>query len=129
MLFLFHVDLIPSELDEWMKKQRIMYKKDRGNNRRRAKHDLLKGIDFQFDSRNVLWMVQYVKAKKIMNDNAAKIRRVFAKSLCQKSLLEVFAKSCKIRLILEKVNHVRGQNVVRVGNFEYCCKMRRFKDR
>ena len=82
MLFLFHVDLIPSELDEWMKKQRIMYKKDRGNKRRRAKYDLLKGIGFQFDSRNMLWMVQYVKAKKIMNDNAAKIRRVFARSLC-----------------------------------------------
>ena len=74
MLFLFHVDLIPSELDEWMKKQRIMYKKDRGNKRRRAKYDLLKGIGFQFDSRNVLWMVQCVKAKKIMNDNAAKKR-------------------------------------------------------
>jgi len=34
-------------------------------------------------------------------------------------LLEVFAKRCKIRLILEKVNHERGQNVVRVGNFEW----------
>jgi len=129
VLSLFDADLIPSELDEWMKKLRIMYKKDRGNKRLRAKYDLLKGIGFLFDSLNVLSMVQYVKAKKIMNDNAAKIRRVFAKSLCQKSLLEVFAKSCKIRLILEKVNHVRGQNVVRVENFEYCCKMRRFKDR
>ena len=59
MLFLFHVNLIPSELDEWMKKKRIMYIKDRGNKRRRAKYDLLKGIGFQFDSRNVLWMVQY----------------------------------------------------------------------
>jgi len=65
-----------------MKNKRIMYKKDRGNKRRRAKYDVLKGIGFQFDSRNVLWMVQYVKAKKIMNDNAAKIRRVFARSLC-----------------------------------------------
>jgi len=59
-----------------------MYKKDRGNKRRRAKCDFLKGIGFQFDSRNVLWMVQYVKAKKMMNDNAAKIRRVFAKCIC-----------------------------------------------
>jgi len=74
VLSLFDADLIPSELDEWMKKQRIMYKKDRGNKRRRAKYDLLKGIGFQFDSRNVLWMVQCVKAKKIMNDNAAKKR-------------------------------------------------------
>jgi len=70
VLSLFDADLIPSDLDEWMKKQRIMYKKDRGNKRRRAKYDLLKGIGFQFDSRNVLWMVQYVKAKKIMNDDA-----------------------------------------------------------
>jgi len=82
VLSLFDADLIPSELGEWIKKQRIMYKKDRGNKKRRANYDLFKGIGFQFDSRNVLWMVQYVKAKKIMNDNAAKIRRVFAKSRC-----------------------------------------------
>jgi len=81
VLSLFDADLIPSELGKWMKKQRIMNKKNRGNKRKRAKYDLFKGICFQFDSRNVLWMVQYVKAKKIMNDNAAKIRRVFAKSL------------------------------------------------
>jgi len=53
---LFDADLLPSELDEWMKKQRIMYEKDRGNKSRRAKYDLLKEIGFQFDSRNVLWI-------------------------------------------------------------------------
>ena len=37
VLSFFDVDLIPSELDEWMKKKRIMYKRDRGNKRRRAK--------------------------------------------------------------------------------------------
>ena len=36
VLSLLDAVLIPSELDEWMKKQRIMYKKDRGNTRRRV---------------------------------------------------------------------------------------------
>jgi len=67
VLSLFDVDLIPSELDEWMKKQRIVYKKDRGNKRRRAKFDLLKGIGFQFE-----WGLWYRNPSEKSIDKAKK---------------------------------------------------------
>ncbi len=67
-----------------------------------------------------------MQRKLLLKKNDNSVRMPMLQKFAQ-SLLKVFAKSCKIRFILEKVNNERSQNVVRVGIFEYCCKMWRFK--